>query len=160
MGNVLRQLHRAFKTSKKCTKNNHPGQNRIKPAPLDETGFVKDNTYPANAKTVGEKENWEAEWKHCAAFGEDGKEYNYVVTEKAVTDYSTTQAVTVQSDELQELVKTFTFTNTYTPAKRTLLLLQRHGMILRINMDSDRILLNMSFTASMMFTNLLKKTVK
>ncbi len=84
-----------------------------------EDGLVPDSGY-SNSKPATEAQNWTADWKQCAAFDREGVEFEYEVNETAVTDYDPpvrTQTITMDNGDL---TKTYTFTNTYAPQKKTL----------------------------------------
>ena len=71
----------------------------------------------SSPKTVTSKENWHCIWEHCAAFAPDGGEFDYFVEEEPIANYSTT----VQIDDTNNpKTRTYTFTNSYTPPKKTL----------------------------------------
>ena len=86
---------------------------RTKDGSVDET-FTSD-------MTVGEADNWEYSWSQLAAFAADGGRFEYSVAELPIADYQTSaHTVTTQKDNNGEMVKQYSYTNTYTPVKKTI----------------------------------------
>ena len=75
---------------------------------------IQDSSF-SSAKTVGEKEEWSAEWKQCAAFAPDGGVFEYYIEESTVNYYTEAHIGNEKADTM-----VYTFTNTYEPKKRTL----------------------------------------
>ena len=79
-----------------------------------------DQTFTSDM-TVGEADNWEYSWSQLAAFAADGGRFEYSVAELPIADYQTyAPTVTTKKDNNGEMVKQYSYTNTYTPVKKTI----------------------------------------